>query len=198
MAEALFRNESPIEYFKELVEAALFHQHLQVDDMTAFYVVNLLAGFVRLDRGVGEGVGPDGEALGIRLLRSLEADDSRNRAALRRVGDLTLFISGFFSDSLNRKLVDIDYYVTLGGYAYGSLSRREVDSFASVFAELAAKFVALVDILTEVSEQSAVASNADLLRLYEKWLRTGSRRNGELLAERGIVPNASIGNRFVQ
>lgn len=198
MAEALFRNESPIEYFKELVEDALSHQHLQADEMTAFYVVNLLAGFVRLDRGLAEGVGPDGEALGVRLLRSLEADDSRNRAALRRVGDLTLFISGFFSDSLNRKLVDIDYYVTLGGYAYGSLSRREVDSFASVFAELAAKFVAFVDILTEVSEQSAIASNADLLRLYEKWLRTGSRRNGELLAERGIVPNASIGNRFVQ
>lgn len=198
MAEALFHNESPIEYFKELVEDALSHQHLQADEMTAFYVVNLLAGFVRLDRGLAEGVGPDGEALGVRLLRSLEADDSRNRAALRRVGDLTLFISGFFSDSLNRKLVDIDYYVTLGGYAYGSLSRREVDSFASVFAELAAKFVAFVDILTEVSEQSAIASNADLLRLYEKWLRTGSRRNGELLAERGIVPNASIGNRFVQ
>lgn len=198
MAEALFRNESPIEYFKELVEDALSHQHLQADEMTTFYVVNLLAGFVRIDRGVAEGVGPDGEALGVRLLRSLEADDSRNRAALRRVGDLTLFISGFFSDSLNRKLVDIDYYVTLGGYAYGSLSRREVDSFASVFAELAAKFVAFVDILTEVSEQSAIASNADLLRLYEKWLRTGSRRNGELLAERGIVPNASIGNRFIQ
>ena len=198
MAEALFRNESPIEYFKELVEDALSHQHLQADEMTAFYVVNLLAGFVRIDRGVAEGIGPDGEALGVRLLRSLEADDSRNRAALRRVGDLTLFISGFFSDSLNRKLVDIDYYVTLGGYAYGSLSRREVDSFASVFAELAAKFVAFVDILAEVSEQSAIASNADLLRLYEKWLRTGSRRNGELLAERGIVPNASIGNRFVQ
>ena len=33
---------------------------------------------------------------------------------------------------------------------------------------------------------------ADLLRLYEKWMRTGSRRNGDLLAEKGIVPNESL------
>lgn len=198
MTEAIFRNELPIEYFKELVEDALSHQHLQTDEMTAFYVVNMLAGFVHIDRGAGEGVGPDAEALGARLLRSFEAGGPRQRVALRRVGDLSLFISGFFSDSLNRKLVDIDYYVALGGYAYGSLSRREADSFASVFAELASKFVAFVEILTEVSERSAITSNADLLRLYEKWLRTGSRRNGERLAERGIVPNASIGDRFIQ
>jgi hypothetical protein len=49
-----------------------------------------------------------------------------------------------------------------------------------------------------VSERSALTSNADLLRLYERWLRTGSRRDSQLLVERGIVPNASIGSRFVQ
>jgi len=37
-----------------------------------------------------------------------------------------------------------------------------------------------------------------VLRLYEKWLRTGSRRSGDLLASRGIVPNTSIGSRFLQ
>jgi hypothetical protein len=41
-------------------------------------------------------------------------------------------------------------------------------------------------------------SNNDVLRLYEKWLRTHSRRDGELLVERGIVPNASVRQKFVQ
>jgi len=43
-----------------------------------------------------------------------------------------------------------------------------------------------------------VTSSADLLRLYEKWLRTGSSRDGKKLVDRGIVPNASIGKRFIQ
>ncbi len=94
--------------------------------------------------------------------------------------------------------MDVDYYVALGGYAYGSLGRRDEDARARIFTELADKFVRYVDVLCEVSERTTMASNADLLRLYEKWLRTGSRRDGERLAERGIVPNASIGNRFLQ
>jgi hypothetical protein len=107
-----------------------------------------------------------------------------------------LFISGFFSDSLNRRLVDVDYYIQLGEHAYASLARRD-GPFGDVFDELSDKFVAFVDVLSEVSEHSAMTSNAELLRLYEKWLRTKSRRSGDLLVARGIVPNAA-GNRLVQ
>lgn len=188
----LVRHESPMEYFRELVDSAIAHQHVEAGEDTAFYVVNLLAGFA-----CGNAV-PDEEPLAIVLTRALASGGSRQRLELRRVGDLSLFVSGFFSDSLKRKLVDVDYYATLGGYAYGSLSRVERDTFASVFGELAEKFASFVDVLNEVSERSSLASNTDMLRLYEKWLRTGSRRDGELLASRGIVPNASIGTRFIQ
>ena len=88
--------------------------------------------------------------------------------------------------------MDVDYYVSIGGCAYNALSRVETDTFSSVFAELGDKFVGFVDVLSEVSERTSCASNADLLRLYEKWLKTGSRRSGQLLVERGVVPNASI------
>jgi hypothetical protein len=57
---------------------------------------------------------------------------------------------------------------------------------------LGEKFVGFVDVLSEVSERTSCSSNADLLRLYEKWLKTGSARSGQLLAERGVVPNVSI------
>jgi hypothetical protein len=94
-------------------------------------------------------------------------------------------------------LVDIDYYIQLGERAYGSLARRGDDAFVDVFDELAEKFTAFVDVLGEVSEQTAVTSNADLLRLYEKWLRTDSRRRANLLAARGIVP-VGVPSRFIQ
>ena len=77
--------------------------------------------------------------------------------------------------------------MSLGGYAYRSLVASD-DVLSPIFAELSEKFVAFVDVLSEVSERARLTSDADLLRLYEKWLRTGSRRNGDLLAERGIVP----------
>jgi hypothetical protein len=195
MADALVRNETPAEYFKELVETAMEHQHVAVHDLTSFYLVNLLTGFVHFDRS-SPAVGD--EPLGIRLARALQAGGSAQRHGLREVGDLSLFISGFFSDSLTRSLVDVDYYIQLGECAYGSLARRGDVALGDVFDELAGKFSAFVDVLGEVSERSALSSNSDVLRLYEKWVRTRSRRSGDLLVERGIVPNYSASSRLIQ
>lgn len=195
MSEANFRNESPVEYFRELVESAMQHQHLAAGELTSFYLVNLLAGFVHFDRSSAAG---DDEPLGVRFVKALQEGGVRQRDGLRQVGDQSLFLSGFFADSLNRSLVDVDYYMQLGECAYGSLARQGDGTFGDVFDELATKFPAFVDVLGEVSERTALASNSDLLRLYEKWLRTRSRRSGDLLAARGIVPNASVGTRFLQ
>src|SRR5919108_2459530 len=192
MAEALVRNESPSEYFRDLVESALKRQHLEARELTSFYLVNLLTGFVHFDRST---TSPEDEALGVRFAKALQAAGVRQRDELRHVADLSLFISGFFADSLARGLVDIGYYIYLGEYAYGSLARQGDDTFGDVFDELAEKFPAFVDVLGEVSERSALASNADLLRLYERWLRTRSRRSGDLLVRQGLVPNASVGSR---
>ena len=193
MAEAILRNESPAEYFKELVEMAMEHQHVAVRELTSFYLVNLLTGFVHANQAA-----TTDEPLGIRFARALQTGGSRQRDGLREVGDRSLFISGFFADSLNRSLVDIDYYIQLGERAYASLARQGDPTFGEVFDELAGKFSACVDVLGEVSERSALTSNSDVLRLYEKWLRTRSRRTGDLLTERGIVPNASINSRLIQ
>ncbi len=194
MAEPLVRNESPTEYFRELVEAAMQHQRLAAGQHTSFYIVNLLTGFMRVDRSP---IQYEHEPLGIRLVEALQTAGAAQRDGLRHVGDRSLFISGFFADSLNRSLVDIDYYMQLGERAYGSLARQSDDGFVDVFDELADKFAAFVDVLCEVSEHTALTSNADLLRLYEKWLRTGSRRRGELLAAKGIVP-VDVASRFIQ
>ena len=194
MAEAVFRSESPTEYFRDLVETAMQRQRLAAGELTSFYLVNLLAGFIRVDRSTGA----VDEPLGVRFAKALQAAGIQQRDGLRQVGDLSLFISGFFADSLNRSLVDVDYYIQLGESAYGSLARNGDAALADVFDDLAGRFPAFVDVLTEVSERTAITSNADLLRLYEKWIRTRSRRSGDILVERGIVPNASVRSRFVQ
>ena len=173
MADRLVHDETPMEYFKQLVEGALAHQRVQSSEHTTFYVVNLLAAFVCPQREAADALQ---EPLGL-ASRTRAADRRRQqREGLRQVGDVSLFLAGFFADSLTRKLVDVDYYVTLGGYAYGSLSRRDDDGCAPVFSELAEKFTRFVDVLSEVSDRSCTNSSTDLLRLYEKWLRTRSPR----------------------
>ena len=116
---------------------------------------------------------------------------------LRRVGDTSLFVAGFLGDGFARKLIDVDYYIDMGGAAYGRLSdtvrgTREGRAFGTVvFAELAEKFRDFVDVLAEIRD-SGKAAAIDVLRLYEVWLRTGSRRAARLLREHGLEPNATL------
>jgi hypothetical protein len=196
MERPLLGEQAPAEYFRELVESALARQHVQAADLTSYYLVNLLCRFVRLDAGNDFGHG--GEPLAVRLARALESGGLEQRARLRSLGDFSLFMSGFFSDSFRRRVIDVDYYVSMGEYAYGSLSLKDEDAFAEVFGELARKFVGFTDVLADISERTSLTAGADMLRLYEKWLRTGSPRDAQKLLDAGIVPNSSIGKRFVQ
>src|SRR5437899_2245938 len=138
MSDAAFRRESAVEYFKELVDGALSHQGLATQELTAYYVVQLLASF--LQRRLTADQGAD-TALALRLGRALDSGGIQQRASLKEIGDVALFVSGFFSDSLQRRLVDVDYYVSIGGCAYSTLSRVESDTFTPVYAELGEKFV---------------------------------------------------------
>jgi hypothetical protein len=192
----MFRRESAVEYFKELVDGAIEHQRLHATELAAYYVVQMLAAFA--ERPTPERRADDETPLAIRLAEALDSGGVKQRVGLKQVGDVSLFVSGFFSDSLKRKLVDVDYYASIGGYAYQALSRVESDAVSAVFAELSDKFLGFVDVLAEVSERTQCASNTDLLRLYERWLKTGSPRSGQLLVERGVVPNASIRTTRVQ
>jgi hypothetical protein len=196
MDHPLVREQTPAEYFKELVESAMMRQHVRAADLTEYYLVNLLCQYVRLD--VGRNADDHGQPLALRLARAIESEGLEQRIRLRSIGDFSLFMSGFFPESFARRAVDVDYYKSMGEYAYGSLSRSDDEAFAEVFGELSRKFVGFMDVLADVSERSNLASTTDILRLYEKWLRTGSVRDGQRLIDRGIVPNQSVGKRFLQ
>jgi hypothetical protein len=111
-----------------------------------------------------------------------------------------LFIAGFFARSFARKLIDIDYHIAMGGNAYSSLADTMQRSMsgrcvAGVYAQLAQKFQGLVDALNEVSDMSYRHTDADILRLYEIWMKTGSPRAGGLLRRLGVQPVTAAGAR---
>jgi hypothetical protein len=197
MDDAFLQGQTTAEFFKDHIESAMARQRLEGKGLTLYYLVDLLCRFTKPNARIPFN-DDSGQPLALRLKRALEAGGMEQRARLRNLGDFSLFMSGFYSDSLRRRAVDVDYYVSMGEYAYSSLARRDEDAFGEVYAELGRKFVSFMDVLTEISERTGNTSCRDVLRLYERWLRTGSSRTGQQLAEQGITPNASIGKRFLQ
>ena len=195
-SEPLVREMTSAEYFRGLVASAMARQHVEAADLTEFYLVNLLCQFIRSDGN--DRRAEQGQPLALRLARAVESAGSEQRARLRSIGDFSLFMTGFFSDSFERHCVDVDYYKSMGEYAYGSLSNSTDEAFAEVFGELSRKFVSFTDVLADISERTELPSPSRILRLYEIWLRTGSRRAARMLEAHGIAPNASIGTKFLQ
>ena len=183
------------EFFRDAVHDALLRLEVGVDDHTEHYVVNLLTMFARSE-ALFEATsdGPRLRPLALMLADAASAPSAEQRSrTLQRLGDVSLFVAGFFSHGFARKLVDVDYHIAMGGRAYGTLadscgSGTRGRALAGVFAELAAKFQRLVDALNEVSEMSWRSTDRDVLRLYETWLRTGGPRAHGLLRQLGVTP----------
>ncbi len=182
--------ETPLELFRELVTGALAHRGLRIQETTEFYVVRLLERYLAreaLYRETGDGSSLE-EPLALLLLRALEADRPARQEGLRRVGDTSLFVTGFFGDSLARSPVAPSYYVSLGERAYGALATSPGPGVGGeVFGELADRFEDLVDVLAEIAEMQDLRSNRGLVRLYERFLHTGSERVAEKLRARGVA-----------
>jgi hypothetical protein len=183
------------EFFRDSVDQAMQRQGLSAEDHTAHYVVNLLTLFARSDalyENTEAGVGL--KPLALMLADAAETTDLQERVfVLQRIGDVSLFIAGFFSDSLAKHVVDVDYYVHVGGGAYDSLSEqvrgtRNGQAFGPVFTELAQKFQEFVDVLNDVRDEVKPNDDQNVLRLYELWRRTGSKRIKHLLRDLGVIP----------
>jgi hypothetical protein len=69
-----------------------------------------------------------------------------------------------------------------------SLARTRGRVLGQVFAELAEKFQPMVDALNDISETAYKHSDRDILRLYEIWMKTGSKRSFEILKRLGVNP----------
>ena len=190
------------DYFRTSIDDVIVKQGVELDPHATHYVVNLITLFARSEELYED----DGEYYGLRPLAVMLADaadapnaDHRNQT-LQRIGDVALFIAGFFIESLQHRAVDVDYYIRMGGNAYQSLgdemrgTARGV-ALASVYSELARKFQAMVDVLHEVRDGAGGRSDLDVMQTLDWWHKTGSQRAERLLRECGIVPLGKSGRK---
>lgn len=184
--EILEINADPSAFFLEMVNYAIDQRKLKTHSAVNSYLAKLLEQYM-----VAENLNQ--QTLAELYLTATSADGKQKIDLLKRLGDSALYISGFFGDSLQRKVVDVDYYVNMGGSAYATLSGCVPDQSSFVFKEISMKFVNFVDVLNYISDKTAGDSNRNILRLYEKYIKTGSELARDQIIEKGLaLPDVNI------
>lgn len=185
---------SGADYFGSLVKAGLQRRRLSVSDSVCSYLVQLLNFYVDArnlhEPEYDESGKRNPQTLAEMWLTAQTADAQAQRELLKKLGDRSLYISGFFSESLNRSLVDVDYYYSMGASAYRSLATQTEKSKGHIFNEISDHFLELVDVFGSISQESFGKTDQGILRLYESYLRTGSSLAKERLQTLGVfTPN---------
>lgn len=150
-------------YFYEVLTDALQAVHVEATEPAGWYLVSLMGDFTRARL-------PD-EPLAMKLAQARVAEPGDRFRGLKEVGDTSLYVAGFFTESLSRKLVDADYYIGLGRGAYAELAGHLGGTLNDVYRELAGNFPAFVEVLTEVRRRVDFAGH-DIMKLYQQWLAT--------------------------
>lgn len=171
-------------YFYEVLSESLEATQVEATEPAGWYLVSLMGDFTRARL-------PD-VPLALRLAEAQHASPAERMKTLKEIGDTSLYVAGFFAESLSRKLVDADYYIGLGRGAYAELAGQLSGSLTDVYGELSEKFPAFVDVLGEVRRRVDFAGG-DLIKLYEQWLRTRDAWIEKKLRALGVlVDGASV------
>lgn len=177
------------EVLREEVRLALCEREVATTEMAEFYLVNLLGAIHSMKARAEGGGGIFERPLAVLLMEAMSGDLKTRICRLRQIGDNAMVIVGLFADRIKRSLMDVPYFVAMGGGAYGSLADilGAEQTFAELYSELSLKFNDFAGALSLVAPWNRAASDADLLRIYERWLSTGDRKLQEVLEESGIA-----------
>ncbi len=177
-------------FFVEVVEDAMKARRVEATEGATHYLVALLADYAHPDRTAGEALE---RPMTLLLDEALHAPDPAERfERLRVLGDGVLYGCGFFGDHFEARGIDLAYMHGLGTRAYGAASSMlRAQEGPDVFGELANRFGVFVDVVAEVADATIAMGTENpkgLLKVYERWLKTGSERLASALTSHGVVP----------
>jgi hypothetical protein len=183
---------TPEQHFSEVVKEACANRQIKTQPVVEVYLVQLLRFYMdskNLYRPLQEdSIEKPPDTFAEMYLHAMNANNPKKKEMMRAVADRALYLTGFFSESLQRKVVDIDYYVEIGSAAYLNLHAwTKEDSLSHVYKTFSNRFTDFVEVLNYISEKSLVQGDQNVLRLYDRYLRTGSELAREKLNELGVV-----------
>jgi hypothetical protein len=172
--------DSIASYFEGVVEDALETRGVEASQSATRYLVGVLA---------EPHIEP--RPLALSLQEALVTYEPAERfERLRQLGDAVLYASGFFADHFAARGLENRYVFTIGARAYGSAGAMLQGDQTGLFEELASRFEQFSSVLTVVAERTLAQQPGakNVLKLYERWLKTGSETMAEALVEHGIFP----------
>ena len=189
------------EFFQEVISDAIRVRRVDATAAAASYLVALLCDYAHPDEQAGATFN---QPLTFVLHDALEAAGADRFRRLRSLGDHALYALGFFGGHIEQRGIDRGYVSSVGATAYthaaamirGKAQRAVRAGAPDVLSELAAKFDRFAAVLRDVAEGTLACGARDersMVKLYERWLKTGSSRLAEELGARGIVPKRGPG-----
>jgi hypothetical protein len=171
----------PRAVFAELLAEALQEVQRQPSPMAIAYLVELLD-----ERVLENASGLGGEQTLAEALLAAKSDQGLDRIQ-RMLGGA----------------VDADYYRQIGCSAYcdvviGLRSWGEAGSWARLYCELSERFGEFVEVLALIGDRTRAGRPENLLGIYDRYLRSGSARDRELLLCAGYQPPDRSGPRWWQ
>ena len=175
--------ENSATFFNSLVSEHLDKTGVSVSEPVKIYLSELLQFYIFSDHLFSE-LDSSGKKQ-VKTLAELYLNSQKTHLKnnLKKMGDTSLYISGFFRESLKKKLVSVDYYINMGRQAYKSLSDFQG---GELFAELAVCFPDLVFVLFQIRKSNSPNQYKDLLSLMDHYMETGSPYVAKDLIDQGI------------
>ena len=178
------------EYFHTAVEEVVHARKVEATDGAIRYLVGVLCDFAHPDQDARSTLS---QPLTFLLHDAMEATGAERFRRLRTLGDGVLYATGFFGGHVELSGAARGYVVTVGSTAYGqAASMMRGAQGPDVLTELARKFERFVEVLADISDGFLARGASDersVVKVYERWLRTGSTRLAEELGAMGIVPS---------
>jgi hypothetical protein len=153
-----------------------------------YYSSNVLDKFALSDEFFETSEGKVREkVLGIKLLEATQLPREEQKKIYREVGEMSLMVCGYFSESVNKKILDTQYYAQLGKIAYSHLNNvtpkfLDIPHFYGIVATCFESLTTLMTLLA--SKEKGLEKNP----VYLKLMKDENLSQKELLAS-GIVPS---------
>lgn len=177
----------PTDYFQELIIQATQDTQKSSRKESVQYLASLLNDFLKART----------EALNLLVFGHLTptlalmkigdmAADSQLRL-YKKIGDVSLFVSGLFLNALARSVLDLDYYKKIGEKGYHMAHTVSAEqALKDTFLDLSLNFLSYIEILHHVSVTVGLSDNKNLLYIYDQWLKTQSELFERILRTRGF------------
>jgi hypothetical protein len=175
------------DYFRQRLTALTENHSDSYHEDTLWYMGNMLARFGLRDHLFHYDKGElQIRPLALLYKDALETPEPHQRCLLlRHLGDMALFLCALFPERYQRRGIRKDYFLGMGGGAYSYLSENAQQN-RHIFAELANKFAALLNLIAQACAKQMPFDAKDVLRLYRSWMVSGDDSVASQLQGLGI------------